>query len=125
VTHPPTLSRISELFTASRGQLLGGCMKAAIEELYAPYFEELGVHCRFCGEAPLSQEVAQEDMLAIQGEFELDRPCFHCCDRAWPTHPPDGDLGLARQRHQTTYRNTSPFSRRIYPTSRAPTTLGA
>jgi hypothetical protein len=97
---PPTLSEISELFTQSRGQLLGGCMKAAIEELYAPYFEELGIHCWFCGRHLSRKRLDRKKCSTLQGEFELERPYFYCRDCEWSIHPLDGALGLARQRHQ-------------------------
>jgi hypothetical protein len=97
---PPNLRQLSELFTKKRGELLGACMKAAIEQLYHPFFAETTTACECCGRTLRRKRVDPKTLTSMQGEFELERPYFYCPDCGWSTHPLDIALGLARGRHQ-------------------------
>ncbi len=97
---PPTLRELSELFTEKRGELLGACMKAAIEQLYGPFFSETTSACPICGRTLHRKRIDSKTFSSMQGEFELDRPYFYCVHGPWSGHPLDIALGLARGRHQ-------------------------
>ena len=97
---PPTLRELSELFAEKRGELLGACMKAAVEQLYRPYFEETTSACPICGRTLRRKRVDTKTFSTMQGEFELERPYFYCPHCPWSGHPLDIALGLARGRHQ-------------------------
>ena len=97
----PDLRELSGLFTRTRGELLGGCLKAAIEEIYRPFFEERKHSCEWCGKVLSCKRIAPKRCSTMQGEFELERPYFYCesC-QGWAGHPLDIAVGLARERHQ-------------------------
>lgn len=97
----PDLRQLSDLFTKTRGDLLGGCLKAAIEEIYRPFFEEKKHSCEWCGKMLSAKRIASRKCSTMQGEFELERPYFYCetC-KGWAGHPLDIAVGLARERHQ-------------------------
>ena len=97
---PPTLRELSDLFSTKRNELLGACMKAAIEELYRPYIEETTSACPICGRTLRRKRVDTKAVSTLQGEFRLERPYFYCPDCPWSGHPLDIALGLARGRHQ-------------------------
>ena len=74
----PDLRELSNLFTKTRGELLGGCLKAAIEEIYRPFFEEKKHCCEWCGKMLSCKRIASKKCSTMQGEFELERPYFFC-----------------------------------------------
>ena len=96
----PTLHELSTLFGMIRGELLGGCLKAAIEQLYRPYLEETAIHCRLCGKRLKRKRFDEKTCSTLQGQFELSRPYFYCAECQWSSHPLDLALGLSRRRHQ-------------------------
>ena len=96
----PTLQELSALFTRTRGELVGGCMKAVIEELYRPFFEETMTGCPLCGRFLQRKQIHDKVCSTMQGKFGLKRPYFHCPPCGWGGHPVDLALGLARERHQ-------------------------
>ena len=75
---PPTFRQLSELFSQKRGQLLGACMKAAIEQLYRPFFEETKSACPICGRTLHRKRIDAKTFSSLQGKFELERPYFYC-----------------------------------------------
>lgn len=97
----PDLRELSDLFTKTRGELLGGCLKAAIEEIYRPFFEEKQHGCEYCGKTLSRKRITPKSCSTMQGEFELERPYFYCetC-MSWAGHPLDIAVGLTRGRHQ-------------------------
>lgn len=97
---PPTLRELSELFAKRRGELLGACMKAAIEQLYRPFFSETTSACPICGRTLRRKRIDPKTFSTMQGKLELDRPYFYCPHCPWSGHPLDIALGLARGRHQ-------------------------
>jgi len=96
----PTLRELSRLFADKRGELLGACMKAAIEQLYRPFLVETTSACPICGRRLRRKRIDPKTLSTLQGEFDLDRPYFYCSDCPWSGHPLDMELGLARGRHQ-------------------------
>lgn len=97
---PPSLRELSEFIGKLRGELLGGCMEAAIEQLYRPYFEETTSVCLLCGRTLFRKRIDPKSVSSMQGNFGLDRPYFYCVHCHWASHPVDIALGLARGRHQ-------------------------
>lgn len=97
---PPPLRALSELFSEKRGKLLGACMKAAIEQLYHPFFSETKSVCPICGRSLHRKRIDPKTLSTLQGEFELERPYFYCAHCPWSGHPLDIALGVARERHQ-------------------------
>ncbi|MCD4749792.1 MAG: ISKra4 family transposase [Thermoanaerobaculales bacterium] len=97
----PDLRQLSELFSKTRGELLGGCLKAAVEEIYRPILQETKHSCEYCGKVLSRKRMASKRCSTMQGEFELERPYFYCetC-KGWAGHPLDIALGLAREHHQ-------------------------
>lgn len=96
----PTLQALSKLFTETRGELLGGCLRAAIEELYRPQLEETTICCKLCGKQLKRKRLDPKGCSTLHGEFELHRPYFYCAECCWASHPVDLALGLSRRRHQ-------------------------
>jgi hypothetical protein len=96
----PTIQQLSALFMKTRGELLGGCMKAVIEELYRPFFNETTTACPLCDRILTRKRIDAKECSTMQGEFGLGRPYFHCPPCGWGGHPVDVALGLARERHQ-------------------------
>ena len=97
---PPTLRTLSELFSEKRNELLGACMKAAIEQLYQPFLSETKSACPICGRTLHRKRIDSKTLSTLQGAFELERPYFYCAFCPWSGHPLDVALGLARGRHQ-------------------------
>ena len=97
---PPNLRELSELFAEKRGELLGACMKAAIEQLYHPFISETTRACPVCVRTLRRKRIDPKTLSTMQGEFELGRPYFYCEHCLWSGHPLDIALGLARGRHQ-------------------------
>jgi hypothetical protein len=75
-------------------------MKAVIEELYRPFFNETITNCPLCGRLLHRKRIDGKECSTMQGEFGLGRPYFHCPPCGWGGHPIDVALGLARERHQ-------------------------
>lgn len=96
----PTLQGLSKLFSQTRGELLGGCLRAAIEELYRPQLEETTICCKLCGKQLKRKRFDPKTCSTLHGEFELGRPYFYCPECCWASHPVDLALGLSRRRHQ-------------------------
>jgi hypothetical protein len=96
----PNLRELSDLFTTTRGQLLGGCLKAAIECLFRPQLEETTICCELCGRRLSRRRLDSKTCSTLQGEFVLERPYFYCQKCCWSSHPLDIALGLSRRRHQ-------------------------
>jgi len=96
----PTLTALSRLFTETRGELLGGCLQAAIEELYRPQLEETAICCKLCGKQLKRKRLDPKLCSTLHGEFGLKRPYFYCPECCWASHPVDLALGLSRRRHQ-------------------------
>jgi len=96
----PTLQQLSAQFTKTRGELLGGCLKAVVEELYRPFFNETTTSCPLCDHTLHRKRVDAKECSTMQGKLDLGRPYFHCPPCGWGGHPLDVALGLARERHQ-------------------------
>jgi hypothetical protein len=75
-------------------------MKAAIEQLYRPFFKETTSACPICGETLRRKRIDRKTCSTMQGEFDLARPYFYCERCPWSGHPLDIALGLSRGRHQ-------------------------
>jgi hypothetical protein len=97
---PPTLRELSAQFTETRGQLLGGCLKAFSEELHAQYRDQRQMHCLHCGRVLNRKRLDTRRIDTLQGPLELERPYFYCPSCKCGYHPLDQALELARGVHQ-------------------------
>jgi len=97
---PPTLRELSARFTATRGQLLGGCMKAFAEELHAHFCQQRQMNCPKCGKTLKRKRLDRRRITTLQGPLELERPYFYCSDCRSGYHPLDHALELAEGVHQ-------------------------
>lgn len=97
---PPTLRELSGLFTQTRGQLLGGCLKAFSEELHAHFRDQRQMGCPGCKKTLNRKRADRKRLDTLQGPLELERPYFYCgtCRRGY--HPLDQALELAQGVHQ-------------------------
>jgi hypothetical protein len=97
---PPTLRELSARFTATRGDLLGGCLKAFSEALYAQYRDQRQMDCPHCGKRLSRKRVDPKRIDTLQGPLVLERPYFYCSGCHQGFHPLDQALELARGVHQ-------------------------
>jgi hypothetical protein len=96
----PSLRALSEQFTETRGQLLGGCLKAFAEALYGEFGDQRQSHCPHCDKILNRKRLDRKRIATLQGELELERPYFYCADCHYGFHPLDQALELARGVHQ-------------------------
>ena len=96
----PQLLELSDHFQATRLELLGACMKAAVEKLYAPYLDQEWSDCPLCGKSLHRKRCEPKTISTAQGRFVLDRPYFYCGECRHGFCPLDEALGLAPGRHQ-------------------------
>jgi hypothetical protein len=97
---PPQLLELSDHFQATRLELLGACMKAAVEKLYAPYLEQEWADCPLCDKSLHRKRCEPKTLSTAQGRFVLDRPYFYCGECRHGFCPLDEALGVAPGRHQ-------------------------
>jgi hypothetical protein len=97
---PPNLRALSALFTATRGDLLGGSLKAFSEALYAQYRHQRQMDCPHCGKRLSRKRVDPKRLDTLQGPLVLERPYFYCGRCKTGFHPLDQALELARGVHQ-------------------------
>ena len=97
---PPDLSDLSNHFQETRLDLLGVCMKAAVERLYGSYLRQEWADCPSCGKRLHVKRLAPRDVSTMQGAFRIDRPYFYCGECQHGFHPLDEALGLASEHHQ-------------------------
>ncbi|MEO5344038.1 MAG: ISKra4 family transposase, partial [Gammaproteobacteria bacterium SHHR-1] len=97
---PPTLRELSARFTATRGDLLGGCLKAFSEALHAHYRHQRQIDCPHCGKRLSRKRVDSKRINTLQGPLVLERPYFYCSCCKQGFHPLDQALELARGVHQ-------------------------
>ena len=96
----PSLRALSEHFTETRGHLLGGCLKALTEELYADFRAQRQINCPHCDKTLNRKRLDRKRIATLQGELVLERPYFYCTDCHRGFHPLDHALELARGVHQ-------------------------
>ena len=77
---PPELFALSEHVQTTRLELLGACMKAAIEKFYTSYLEQQWADCPLCDKQLHRKRVEPKTISTAQGQFVLDRPYFYCRD---------------------------------------------
>jgi hypothetical protein len=96
----PTLQELSETLLRTRSELMGPCMQAVIELLYAPFFAETTTCCPLCNRSLSRKRLGAKTCSTLHGEFTLQRPYFYCATCDWGGHPLDLALGVAREHHQ-------------------------
>lgn len=96
----PTLQELSEMLLRTRSELLGPCMQAVIELLYAPFFAETTMCCPRCDRVLSRKRTGAKTCSTLHGQFTLHRPYFYCAACDWGGHPLDLALGVAREHHQ-------------------------
>ena len=96
----PSLRELSGRFTETRGQLLGGCLKALAEALYAQFRDQRQTHCPHCGQVLNRKRLDSKRITTLQGELQLERPYFYCAECHRGFHPLDQALELAHGVHQ-------------------------
>lgn len=96
----PEICELSEHFTRSRSQLLGACLKAAIEKLYAEELNRQWADCPKCGKLLKLKRLDSKELSTLHGSFDLERPYFYCAQCEFGFHPLDELLGLAPEKHQ-------------------------
>lgn len=96
----PSLRALSKRFTETRGQLLGGCLQALTEELYATFHDQRQSSCPGCGKVLNRKRLDSKRITTLQGELVLERPYFYCGDCHCGFHPLDQALELACGVHQ-------------------------
>jgi len=96
----PKLLELSDHFQATRLELLGSCLKAAVEKLYAPLIDQEWADCPLCDKSLHRKRCEPKTISTAQGRFVLDRPYFYCGDCRHGFSPLDEALGLAPGRHQ-------------------------
>lgn len=97
---PPTLRELSSLFTQTRGDLLGGCLKAFSEQLHAHFCDQRQMDCPGCRKTLNRKRIDPKRMDTLQGPLELERPYFYCSTCRCGYHPLDQALELAQGVHQ-------------------------
>ena len=96
----PELFSLSEHAQATRLELLGACMKAAVQKFYGSYLEQEWANCPLCDQQLHRKRVEAKKISTAQGQFVLERPYFYCGDCRHGFYPLDEALGLTAARHQ-------------------------
>jgi len=96
----PQLSELSDHFQKTRFGLLGACMKAVVEKLYAPYLSQRWAGCPRCGRTLCRKRLDQREVSTLHGSFAIERPYFYCQQCRHGFHPLDEALALAPDYHQ-------------------------
>ena len=96
----PELFSLSEHVQATRLELLGACMKAAVQKFYGSYLEQEWANCPLCDQQLHRKRVEAKKISTAQGQFVLERPYFYCGDCRHGFYPLDEALGLTAARHQ-------------------------
>jgi len=96
----PSMTKLSNIFQATRSNLLSDCMKAAIARLYPSYMEQEWAPCPRCDKQVHRKRFEAKKISSLQGRFVLDRPYFYCNTCKHGFYPLDEILELAPERHQ-------------------------
>ena len=96
---PAQLTDLSNHFQKSRQELLGACMKARVEKLYAGYPDQRWAECPRCGTALGRKRLDPKEISTLQGAFVIHRPYFYCPKCRHGFHPVDEALALAPEHH--------------------------
>jgi len=96
----PSLTALSSIFKESRAELMGGCMKVVVEQLYRRDLGQKQAPCPLCGRMLKCRRMDDKLVSTLNGEFILQRPYFYCTGCGHGFHPLDEFLELARERHQ-------------------------
>ena len=96
---PAQLNDLSNHFQESRQELLGACMKALVEKLYAGYLDQEWAGCPQCGKTLRRKRLDQKELSTLQGSFVIHRPYFYCPKCRHGFYPLDEALALAPEHH--------------------------
>jgi hypothetical protein len=73
----------------TRSQLLGACLQALAEALYAEFREQRQMNCPGCGRRLSCKRLDQKQLSILQGPSTLERPYSQCSDCDRGDHPLD------------------------------------
>lgn len=105
-----TLRELSNHFTATRSQLFGACMEAAIEKHYADELDRQWFECPRCARGLKRIRLDSKEFSTLHGRFVLKRPYFYCPDCREGFHPLDEILEAAPENHQYDIQEKSTLS---------------
>lgn len=97
---PPTLLEMSQHFSATRGELLGGILQSLSEVLYADLLHQRHSACPVCGKRLPRKRMDRKRYNTLQGPGALERPYFYCSDCKHGFHPFDEAIEMTRAFHQ-------------------------
>ncbi|AGA34548.1 hypothetical protein TVNIR_2910 [Thioalkalivibrio nitratireducens DSM 14787] len=84
---PPTLLELSQHFTRSRQQLLGGVLQSLADALYAHLKDQRQARCPCCGKPIRRKRRDPKHGNTLQGPVDLERGYFYCTDCRVGFHP--------------------------------------
>jgi len=97
---PPTLLELSQHFTRTRQQLLGGVLQSLADALYAHLQDQRQAPCPCCGKPIRRKRRDPKRCNTLQGPVSLERGYFYCTDCRVGFHPLDEAMELSRAFHQ-------------------------
>jgi len=97
---PPTLLELSQHFTRTRQQLLGGVLQSLADALYAHLQDQRQAPCPCCGKPIRRKRLDPKRCNTLQGPVDLERGYFYCTDCRVGFHPLDEAMELSRAFHQ-------------------------
>lgn len=97
---PPTLLELSQHFTRTRQQLLGGVLQSLADALYVHLKDQAHAPCPCCGKMIRRKRRDPKRCNTLQGPVALERSYFYCTDCRVGFHPLDEAMELSRAFHQ-------------------------
>jgi hypothetical protein len=97
---PPTLLELSQHFTQTRTQLLGGVLQSITESLYVHFQDQKQCACPKCSTLINRKRIVKKRYSTLQGSASIDRGYFYCGACKIGFYPLDEALELSRSVHQ-------------------------
>ena len=96
----PTLTELSELFSATKGEFFGGCLQQLIEHKYADLLNQESFPCPKCGKVHKKRRDVSKRIDTMQGQGNVTRAWFYCGDCGVGYSPADAALEISQRAKQ-------------------------
>jgi hypothetical protein len=93
----PTLTELSDLFTATRGEFLSGCLQHLVNHKYGDLLQEENAPCPQCGKMHKKRRDVSKKTDTMQGAGSITRTWFYCGDCGVGYSPADSALEISQR----------------------------